>query len=52
VTKLGRAAFRVVKVRRDGRVFSPITYMLNIQKRKYSQEVTMLLADKASRLSN
>ena len=51
VTKLGRVVFRVVKVRRSGRVFSPIIYALNIEKRKYSRDVRMLLADKASRLS-
>jgi len=51
VTKLGRVAFTVVKVKRDGRVFSPIIYALNIEKRKYSRDVRMLLADKASRLS-
>jgi hypothetical protein len=51
VTKLGRVVFRVVKVRRDGKVFSPIIYTLNIEKRKYSRDVRMLLADKASRLS-
>jgi hypothetical protein len=34
-----------------GRVFSPIIYALNIEKRKYSRDVRMLLADKASRLS-
>jgi hypothetical protein len=51
VTKLGRVAFTVAKVKRDGRVFSPIVYALNIEKRKYSRDVRMLLADKASRLS-
>lgn len=51
VTKLGRVVFTVVKMKRGGRVFSPIIYALNIEKRKYSQEVRMLLADKASRLS-
>ena len=51
VTKLGRVVFAVVKVKRGGRVFSPIIYALNIEKRKYSQDVRMLLADKASRLS-
>jgi len=51
VTKLGRVSFTVVKVRRDGRVFSPIIYALDIEKRKYSRDVRMLLADKASRLS-
>lgn len=51
VTKLGRTIFTVVKVRRDRRVFSPIIYALNIEKRKYSRDVRMLLADKASRLS-
>jgi len=51
VTKLGRVVFTVVKVKRDGRVFSPIIYALNIEKRKYSRDVRMLLADKASRLS-
>ena len=51
VTKLGRVAFTVAKVKRDGRVFSPIIYALNIEKRKYSRDVRMLLADKASRLS-
>jgi len=51
VTKLGRVVFKAVKVKRDGRVFSPIIYALNITKRKYSRDVRMLLADKASRLS-
>jgi len=51
VTKLGRVVFTVVKMKRDGRVFSPIIYALNIEKRKYSRDVRMLLADKASRLS-
>lgn len=51
VTKLGRVVFTVVKVKRDGRVFSPIVYALKIEKRKYSRDVRMLLADKASRLS-
>ncbi len=51
VTKLGRVAFTVVKMKRDGRVFSPIIYALKIEKRKYSRDVRMLLADKASRLS-
>ena len=51
VTKLGRVVFTVVKMKRDGRVPSPIIYALNIEKRKYSRDVKMLLADKASRLS-
>jgi len=51
VTKLGRVVFTVVKMKRDGRVFSPIIYTLNIEKRKYSRDMRMLLADKASRLS-
>ncbi len=51
VTKLGRVVFTVVKVKRGRRVFSPIIYTLNIEKRKYSRDVRMLLADKASRLS-
>jgi hypothetical protein len=51
VTKLGRVIFTVIKVKRDGRVFSPIIYALKIEKRKYSRDVKMLLADKASRLS-
>jgi hypothetical protein len=51
VTKLGRVVFTIVKMKRDGRVFSPIIYALNIEKRKYSRDVRMLLADKASRLS-
>jgi len=51
VTKLGRVVFTVIKVKRDGRVFSPIIYALKIEKRKYSRDVRMLLADKASRLS-
>jgi hypothetical protein len=51
VTKLGRVVFTVIKVKRDGRVFSPIIYALKIEKRKYSRDVKMLLADKASRLS-
>jgi transposase-like protein len=51
VTKLGRVIFRVVKVRRGRRVFSPLIYALRIEKRKYSRDVRMLLADKASRLS-
>ena len=51
VTKLGRAIFTVVKVKRGRRVFSPIVYALNIERRKYSRDVRMLLADKASRLS-
>jgi len=51
VTKLGRIVFTVVKVKRDRRVFSPIIYTLSIEKRKYSRDVRMLLADKASRLS-
>ena len=51
VTKLGRVSFTVVKVKRDGRVLSPIVYALDIEKRKYSRDVRMLLADKASRLS-
>ena len=51
VTKLGRVFFTVVKVKRNGRVFSPIVYALNIEKRKYSRDVRMLLADKVSRLS-
>jgi len=51
VTKLGRVVFTVIKVKRDGRVFSPIVYALKIEKRKYSRDVRILLADKASRLS-
>jgi hypothetical protein len=51
VTKLGRVFFTVVKVKRDGSVFSPIVYALNIEKLRYSRDVRMLLADKASRLS-
>jgi len=51
VTKLGRVVFTVVKVKRSGRVFSPIIYALNIRRLKYSRDVRMLLADKASRLS-
>jgi len=51
VTKLGRVVFTVVKMKRDRRVFSPIIYTLSIEKRKYSRDVRMLLADKASRLS-
>jgi hypothetical protein len=51
VTKLGRVIFTVIKVKRDGRVSSPIIYALKIEKRKYSRDVKMLLADKASRLS-
>ena len=51
VTKLGRVVFRVVKVKRGPRVFSPIIYALGIENRKYSRDVRMLLADKASRLS-
>jgi len=51
VTKLGRVVFTVIKVKRDGRVYSPIIYALKIEKRKYSRDVKMLLADKASRLS-
>jgi hypothetical protein len=51
VTKLGRVVFTVVKMKKDGRVSSPIIYALNIEKRKYSRDVRMLLADKASRLS-
>jgi hypothetical protein len=51
VTKLGRVVFTVVKVKRAHRVCSPIIYALNIEKRKYSRDVKMLLADKASRLS-
>ena len=49
VTKLGRAIFTVVKVKRGGRVFSPIIYALGIEKLRYSRDVRMLLADKASR---
>ena len=51
VTKLGRVVFTVVKMKREGRVYSPIIYALKIEKRKYSRDVRMLLADKASRLS-
>ena len=51
VTKLGRVVFTVVKVKRGRRVFSPIIYTLGIEKRRYSRDVRMLLADKASRLS-
>jgi hypothetical protein len=51
VTKLGRVIFTVIKVKRDGRVSSPIIYALKIEKRKYSRDVKTLLADKASRLS-
>jgi hypothetical protein len=51
VTKLGRVAFTIVKMKRGGRVSSPIIYALNIEKRKYSRDVRILLADKASRLS-
>jgi len=51
VTKLGRVVFTVVKVKRGGRVFSPIIYALGIGRLKYSRDVRMLLADKASRLS-
>ena len=36
VTKLGRVIFTVIKVKRDGRVFSLIIYALKIEKRKYS----------------
>jgi hypothetical protein len=43
--------FTIVKMKRDGRVLSPIIYALKIEKRKYSRDVKMLLADKASRLS-
>ena len=51
VTKLGRVVFTAIKMKRSGKVFSPIIYALNIEKRKYSRDVRMLLADKASRLS-
>jgi len=51
VTKLGRVVFTVVKVKRGRRVFSPIIYAWNIRRLKYSRDVRMLLADKASRLS-
>ena len=50
VTKLGRVVFTAIKMKRSGKVFSPIIYTLNIEKRKYSRDVRMLLADKASRL--
>ena len=51
VTKLGRVVFTVVKMKREGRVLSPIIYALKIEKRTYSRDVRMLLADKTSRLS-
>jgi hypothetical protein len=43
-------AFMVVKVKGCNRVFSRISYALNIEKRKHSRDVRMFLADKASRL--
>ena len=51
VTSLGEIELAVVKVRRRGRVRSPILDALGIRRRRYSSEVRMLLADMAARLS-
>jgi transposase-like protein len=51
VTSLGEIELTVIKVRRGGRVTSPILDFLGIRRRRYSNELRMLLADMAARLS-
>jgi hypothetical protein len=51
VTTLGEIGLTVVKMRRGAKVFSPILDMLSIRRKRYSQELRMILADMAARLS-
>jgi hypothetical protein len=48
VTSLGGIELIVVKVRRGGRVTSPTLDVLGIRRRRYSNELRMLLADMAA----
>lgn len=51
MTSLGEIELAVVKVKRRGKVVSPILDALGIRRRRYSNEVRMLLADMAAGLS-
>jgi len=53
VTSLGTIKFKVkrVKGRKDGRTFSPILDSLDVNRRKYTRDVRMKLAEFASKMS-
>ncbi len=51
VTSLGGVQLEIVKMKKGRRVISPILDVLGIRRRKYSPELRMICADKASRQS-
>ena len=52
VTSLGKVNLKIAKVDLgNGKMISPMLDVLQIRRRKYSQELRMLAADTASRLS-
>jgi len=51
VTSLGAIELTIQEVKRGGRVTSPLIDALGMRRKRYSQELRMILADMAARLS-